>query len=270
VVRLVRSATDEPDTLLWSPERGELDPDAISGADAVINLNGRNVGDGRWTDGVKRELESSRLQPTRLLAEAFRRADQPPPLLINASAVGVYGDRGEQELDESSAPSRGFLPELSVAWETAAAEARSDRTRVVLLRLGMVIGRGGALAKMLPAFRLGLGGKIGPGSQWWPWVSMEDVIGVTRFALENDEIDGPVNVVSPEPIRCRDFVRVLGRILHRPTVLPMPAFAARLALGEMAEALLLASARVRPAALERLGYEFRVPELDAAIRQAID
>jgi uncharacterized protein (TIGR01777 family) len=157
-----------------------------------------------------------------------------------------------------------------VAWEDAALAASSAATRVVVLRLGMVVGRGGALDRMLTPFKLGVGGPIGPGSQWWSWVAMEDVVSVIRYALQQDDLSGPVNVVSPDPARCREFARTLGRVLGRPSSLPLPAFAARIALGEMADALLLASARVRPAALDSHGYRFRVPDLEAAIRQALD
>jgi uncharacterized protein (TIGR01777 family) len=272
VITLVRDAAsaDAEGTAAWDPERGELAVDLMAGAEAVINLNGRNIGDGRWTSDVKRELRSSRLQPTRTLVEGIQRSDPPPPLLINASAIGYYGDRGDEILDESSAAGIGFLAELSSEWERAALAAASDRTRVVALRMGMVIARGGALAKMLPPFRLGVGGPIGSGRQWWSWVAIEDVVGVVRFAIKNSQLDGPVNVVSPEPVRCRDFVRTLGRVLGRPAIMPLPAVMARLGLGEMADALLLASARVQPRALDRLGYSFRVPELEDAIRQALE
>jgi uncharacterized protein (TIGR01777 family) len=272
IVRLVREfgSTEREGTAPWNPTTGELDPAVLAGADVVINLNGRNVGEGRWTSAVKDELRSSRLQPTRTLVDAIGRAHPPPKLLINASAIGYYGDRGEETLDESSAPGSGFLAELSSAWEEAAVAAQSADTRVVILRLGMVVGRGGALAKMLTPFKLGLGGPFGSGKQWWSWVAMEDVIGATRFTIARPEVTGPLNVVSPQPLRCRDFARTLGRVLRRPAVLPMPAPMARLAIGEMADALLLASAKVRPAALERLGFSFRVPSLDQAIRQALE
>jgi uncharacterized protein (TIGR01777 family) len=269
VLRLVRSDTARDGEAVWNPGTGELDPAVIAGADAVINLNGRNVGDGRWSKAVKEELWSSRLQPTRTLVEAIGRADPPPRLLVNASAIGYYGDRGEETLDETAAPGAGFLAELSSAWEEAAAAAQSDSTRVVMLRLGMVVARGGALAKMLPPFKLGLGGPLGSGRQWWSWVAIEDVVGSIRFAMRTPELSGAVNVVSPRPERCSDFARTLGRVLRRPAVLPTPAPMVRLALGEMADALLLASARVMPTALEEAGFSFRVPALEDAIRRAL-
>jgi uncharacterized protein (TIGR01777 family) len=273
VIRLVREGTESDSTTpssLWRPARQQLDPTVVSGADAVINLNGRSIAGGRWSDRVKQDLRSSRLQSTETLTRAIAAAASPPPLLINASAVGYYGDRGDEVLDESSPPGGGFLADLARDWEGAAIAAASDHTRVVLLRLGMVIGRGGALERMLLPFKLGAGGRIGSGDQWWSWIAIEDVIGAVRFALDHTEVSGPLNLTSPELVRCRDFTDTLGDVLGRPTVLPLPAFAARLALGEMADALLLASTRARPAALERLGYEFRVPGLANAIRQAID
>ena len=271
VVRLVRPPQDAgPSKEIWDPSSGRLDAAVVDGADAVINLNGRNIADGRWTSAVKNALRSSRLDATRTIVEAISRAKNPPRVLINASAVGYYGDRGDELLDETSSQGVGFLAELSRDWESAALAARSDRTRVVLLRLGMVVARGGALGRMLTPFKLGVGGPIGSGRQYWPWIGIDDVAGVTKLVLENDEIMGPVNVVSPQELRCSEFAQTLGRVLRRPAFMPMPAFAARIALGEMAEGLLLASARVRPKVLENSGYEYRVPSLDQAIRSALD
>ena len=273
VLRLVRdtSLTEDGRIAVWEPGRKSLDAELLAGADTVINLNGRSIGYGRWTPTVKDALRSSRLETTQTLVEAIGRAEPPPRILINASAVGIYGDRGEEILDESSTPGEGFLPDLSHAWEAAAEAAATEQTRVVLLRLGMVVARGGgALAKMLAPFKLGFGGSIGSGSQWWSWVALDDAIDAIRFIADREDLHGPVNVVSPEPVRCRDFAKALGRVLKRPVVAPLPAFAARLLLGEMADALLLASARVRPTALERRGFRFRVPHLEDAIRRALD
>jgi hypothetical protein len=272
VVRLVRGEAQPGATAAarWDPARGELDPAVLSGADAVVNLNGRSIGDTRWTARVKQELRSSRIRSTETLARAIAGAAAPPPLLVSASAVGYYGDRGDEILDEGSPAGEGFLAELARDWENAALAASSERTRVVLLRLAMVVGRGGALERMLLPFKLGAGGPIGSGRQWWPWIAMEDVIGVIRFLLDRTDADGPLNLCAPQQVRCAEFARALGRVLNRPSVLPLPAVAARLMLGEMADGLLLSSARVRPAGLERLGYSFRVPELATAIRHAID
>ena len=272
VVRLVRTdaAAAEGGARWWNPALGELDPGILAGADAVINLNGRNIGDSRWTPSVKEELGSSRLLATRTLAGAIANADPRPPLLINASASGYYGDRGDEILDEESPPGSGFLADLCRQWEAEAQAAASSHTRVVRLRLAMIIGRGGALNRMLTPFKLGAGGPIGTGKQWWSWIAMEDVIGVIRHALETPSVSGPLNLASPQEVTSRDFARILGGVLKRPSIMTLPAFAARLALGEMADALLLASTRLRPAALERLGYEFRAPDLATAIRSAID
>jgi uncharacterized protein (TIGR01777 family) len=270
VVRLVRPPHRPGESeATWNPAKGELDPAVLDGADVVINLNGRSIGEGRWNAGVKDELRTSRLDATRTIVAAIAGCEKPPPLLINASAVGYYGDRGDEVLDEKSQPGTGFLADLSRDWEQAAFAAASNSTRVVLLRFGMIIADGGALQKMLLPFKLGLGGPMGSGRQFWPWVAMADVLGVIRFAMDNPAMTGPVNVVSPRETRCSDFTRTLGSVLRRPAVLPMPAFAARLALGEMGDALLLASQRVRPRALEEAGYPFENPELDLAIRSAL-
>jgi len=272
VVRLVRSGTkNQPSAgATWDPARGELDPEVLSDAGAVINLNGRNITDSRWSSAVKQELLSSRVESTRTIAAAITRTNPPPPLLINASAAGIYGDRGEEILAETSSPGRGFLADLARAWEEAAMAAASDRTRVVVLRIAMVMGRGGALQRMLLPFNLGVGGPIGSGKQWWPWIAMEDVIGVVRFALEDPEVRGPLNLAAPGEVTSRGFAKTLGGVLNRPSFMSLPAVAVRLAMGEMADALLLASTRARPVALQELGYEFRVPDLASAIRHAID
>jgi len=270
VVRLVRNSIgDAPGEAPWNPAAGELDSAVIDGSDAVINLNGRSIAEGRWNSAVKQELRSSRLDSTRTLAEAIGQSKNPPRLLINASAVGYYGDRGDEQLDESSGIGAGFLAELSGDWETAALAARSERTRVALLRLGVVVARQGALGRMLTPFKLGLGGPIGSGRQFWPWIGIEDVCGIVQFIIGCDDVEGPVNAVAPQETRCSEFARTLGKVLSRPAFIPMPAFVARLALGEMAESLLLASQRVRPKVLEDHGYIFRSPSLDSAIRSAL-
>ena len=272
VVRLVRSPVPAhaDSTAIWDPANGALDPAILDGAGAVINLNGRGIADGRWSPEVKTQLRDSRLDSTTTIANAIAAATAPPPLLINASAVGYYGDRGEEVLDESSPPGHGFLADLSRDWESAALAAASDATRVVLLRLAMVIGRGGALERMLLPFKLGAGGPMGSGRQWWPWIAMDDITGVVRFVLDRPSVDGPLNLASPQEVRCAEFAKILGGVLNRPAFMPLPAFAARLVMGEMADALLLASTRVRPKALQDLGYEFQTPDLATAIRNAIE
>jgi hypothetical protein len=271
VVRLVRPPQEAGlSEATWDPASGRLDSVVVDGADAVINLNGRNISDGRWSAAVKNVLRSSRLDATGTIVEAISRTKEPPRVLINASAVGYYGDRGDEVLNEGSSQGKGFLAELSRDWEAAALAGGSDRTRIVLLRLGMVVARGGALGRMLTPFKLGLGGPIGGGRQFWPWIGIEDVRGIINFILGHDEIEGPVNAVAPQEQRCSEFAQTLGRVLHRPAFMSMPALAARFALGEMAEALLLASARVRPKVLENAGYEYRTPSLDEAIRVALN
>jgi len=271
VKRLVRRrSTVAGDELAWDPGAGELDPEHLAGVEAVVNLNGRNIGGGRWTEGTKHDLWSSRTEPTRVLADAIRTSDPPPRVLVNASATGYYGDRGDEILDETADRGSGFLADLCAAWETEAEEARSQRTRVVCLRLGMVVSsNGGALDRMLLPFKLGLGGPIGSGRQWWPWVGITDAVAAFRFAVENDALEGGVNVVAPQPTRCRDFTSALGRALHRPAALPAPAFAVRLALGEMADALLLASTRAVPSALEAAGFEFAAPRIEGALQDSL-
>lgn len=269
VVRLVRDEPALPGTAVtWDPTAGRLDPASLSGMEAVVNLNGSNIGEGRWTERRKQELRSSRLRPTELLVKTIGRLEPPPRVFVNASAVGYYGDRGDEVLDESAGPGEGFLADLTRDWEATAAAA-AGHTRVVLLRLGMVVGRGGALGRMLPAFRLGLGGPIGSGRQWWPWIGLDDVVAVVARALTDVSLQGPLNLVAPHEVRCREFTSSLGRVLQRPAVMPLPALAARLALGEMAESVLLASARVRPAALLDAGFAFAFPLLEPALRHAL-
>jgi uncharacterized protein (TIGR01777 family) len=267
VIRLVRPPRQPgPSEALWDPAKGELDPSVLDGADAVVNLNGRNIGAGRWNPEVKEALRASRLDSTSTLVQAIGRAADPPSVLVSASATGIYGDRGDETLDESSARGEGFLADLTHDWEQAALDAGSNRTRVVMLRFGMILADDGALAKMLPPFKLGAGGPIGNGRQFWPWVALDDACGIIEFAMTHDTLSGPVNSVAPQATRCAEFTKTLGKVLRRPAVVPLPAFAARLALGEMADALLLASSRVRPTVLEENGYRFRQPELEGALR----
>lgn len=270
VVTLVRrKPNDDRSEHQWNPAAGELDPRAISSTDAIINLNGRNISDGRWTSKIKKELRSSRLDATKTIVGAIGRADDPPPLLISFSATGYYGDRGAEELDETSARGHGFLADLSSDWEAAAADAASNGTRVVFARPGMILGDGGALAKMLTPFKLGLGGPLGSGRQFWPWISMDDVVGAIVHILEHDNIHGPVNLAAPQEVTSKTFARALGEHLGVMAFLPAPAFALKLAMGEMAEALLLSSQRVVPAVLQETGYEFKAPSLAEAFRQIL-
>ena len=264
--RLVRRPARSAEEIAWDPARGELDPAALSGLDAVIHLGGESIAGGRWTPGRKRALRESRLASTRLLAESLAHSPQGPRAFLCASAVGLYGDAGESPVDESSPPGRGFLAELARDWETACAPAGEAGLRVVNLRIGTVLSRnGGALARLLPLYRLGLGGRLGSGRQYLSWIALADLVAAIRFCLEGEDIAGPVNLVAPNACRQLDFARALGHALQRPALLPAPAFALRLLLGEMAQALLLEGAAVRPRRLEGAGFRWRYPDLETAL-----
>ncbi len=269
VVRLVRRAPAQGE-LRWDPEVGELEQEALEGIEATVHLGGRSIAAGRWTTTVKEQLRQSRVQTTQLLAARLAGLAAPPRVLVCASAVGIYGHRGDEELDEESDTGEGFLAELGRAWEEASAVASEAGIRVVQARLGIVLSRrGGALAKMLWPFRLGLGGKIGSGRQYVSWISLEDAVAALIYAVENDALRGPVNLNAPQPVTNAELTRTLGRVLRRPTLLPLPAFAAKLVLGELAEEGLLASQRARPTRLLEAGFEFAYPELEGALRHAL-
>jgi len=269
VGRVVRSTAPEG-ARRWDPGAGHVDAAAVNGVDAVVHLAGENIAAGRWSAARKARIRASRVEGTRVLAEAVAGADPRPQALLCASAMGFYGDRGDDRLTEASTSGRGFLAEVSREWEEACAPARDRGVRVVNLRFGIVLSAaGGALAKMLLPFRLGAGGAVGSGRQWWSWVALDDAVGAIRHALVTPGLVGPVNVVAPNPVTNAEFTRTLGRVLARPTLLPVPAFAVRLALGEMADALLLASTRIVPDRLQQTGYAFRHPELEGALRHLL-
>lgn len=267
VVRLVRAplASSEP-VVKWDPAAGTIDTPGLEGLDAVVHLAGETIAR-RWTAARKRSIRESRVAGTRLLAQTLARLQRPPKTLISASAIGYYGDRGDTVLREDSGPGTGFLPETSVAWEQAAQPAAQAGIRVAHPRTGVLLTTaGGALKEMLLPFRLGVGGVLGSGRQYWSWIAFDDVIGGLLHALHNENLSGPFNLVAPQPVTNREFTKVLGRVLSRPTVMPAPKFALRLLLGEMAEGLLFASARVEPAKLLAAGYQFRHPDLEGALR----
>ncbi|MDR7543092.1 MAG: TIGR01777 family oxidoreductase [Armatimonadota bacterium] len=269
VRRLVRRAAVGPQEIPWDPARGVLDPGALDGADAVINLAGRRVAPGRWTAAARREIADSRIRATRLLVETMGRARHRPPVFISASAIGFYGDRGDQVLTEEAGPGRGFMADVAVAWEQEAQRA-PDGVRVVCTRFGLVLAHGGFLAPLLALFRLGLGGPLGSGRQWWSWVHVEDLVAAVLFALRTPSLAGPVNVVGPHPVPNREFAQALARAVRRPALLRAPAFALRLALGrQMADELLLSSQRVLPARLQAHGFRFRWTELEPALRDLV-
>jgi len=268
VTRLVRRDAEAPDEVSWRPNVEALDPAVVDGADAAINLAGVGVAERRWDPAYKALIRSSRVNSSQALAEAVAAAQAPPTVLLNASAVGFYGDTGDTEVDESAPPGAGYFPEVCQAWEGATAPAEAAGIRVVRLRFGLVLGPGGGLLKpMVPLFRLGLGGRLGNGRQWLPWVSLVDVMAAIQFVLGSD-VTGAVNVTGPAPVRNEEFARTLGHVLHRPAVLPVPGFALRLALGEFGgEAL--SSQRVLPAALVGAGYRFEHTDLESALRWSV-
>jgi len=257
--------------LRWDPGKRQVDAAGLEGLDAVVHLAGENIASGRWNAARKAAIRDSRVNGTRLLCDALAGLARPPKTLVCASAIGYYGDGGADVLTEESPPGAGFLPEVCREWEAAAESAMRKGIRVVALRIGMVLSpRGGALSRMLPPFRLGFGGVTGNGRQYVSWVALDDLAGIVLHALQSGELRGPVNAVAPVPVTNREFTEALGKALSRPTPLPVPAFALRLAVGgEMADALLLASARVVPRRLEETGYPFRFPELGAALRHLL-
>lgn len=273
VVRLVRGAPATASgerQARWDPDTGAVEPSGLAGVDTVVHLAGESVAGGRWTEARKRRIRESRVPATRRLCETLARLPQPPRALLCASAIGYYGHRGDQVLREESAPGAGFLADLCREWEAAAEPAARRGIRVVHLRIGLVLSpKGGALAAMLPVFRLGLGGPVGAGAQWMSWIGIDDMLGAILHALMNEPLAGPVNAVAPAPVTNREFAKTLARVLRRPAVLPFPAFAARLLLGQMADELLLASARVEPARLRATGFAFRDATLEGALRRLL-
>jgi uncharacterized protein (TIGR01777 family) len=269
VTRLVRSQTAaEPATVRWDPNAGELDRVTLEGIDGVVHLSGERVA-GRWSDSKKERIMESRRRSTRLLAEAAAAAERRPSVFVSASAVGYYGDRGDERLTEESPQGEGFLAEVVREWETATRPAAQAEVRVVNLRFGIVLSRaGGALAQMLTPFRLGLGGPLGSGRQYMSWIAIDDVVAIVRNVLTG-EISGPVNATAPQPVSNREFARTLGRVLGRPAVLPVPPVALKILFGEFAEEGLLWSQRAYPAKLESSGYSFQFPALEDALRHVL-
>ena len=260
VVRLARP-TD------WDPDKGFINDSLLNGIDAVIHLAGENIASGRWTSARKARIRESRVKGTRLISETITRLERLPQVLVSASAIGYYGNRGSELLREDSPSGTGFLADVCRQWEAATDPATRKGIRVVHLRTGLVLSaRGGALDKMLLPFKMGVGGKIGSGQQYWSWIALDDLCAAIVHCMQAAGLHGPVNMVSPSPVTNAEFTKSLGRVLSRPTVLPMPAFAARIALGEMADALLLASARVEPAKLSASRFVFKHKELEPTLR----
>ncbi len=269
VVRLVRRAPHSPDEAAWHPT-GAAEPQAFEGADAVVHLAGENIAGGRWSAQRKSDIRSSRVLGTRTVAKSIAEAARPPQVLVSASAIGYYGNRGNEVLTEQSPPGSSFLADLCREWEAETETAAAAGTRVVRLRMGVVLSsRGGALAKMLTPFRMGVGGRIGSGHQWWSWISIDDAIGLITRALIEDTLRGAVNAVSPNPVTNAEFTRILGSVLRRPTVLPIPEFVVRAVFGQMGEEVLLASQRVQPVAAIAGGFRFRYPQLKPALEHLL-
>ena len=271
VARLVRSRRGGGEAqVLWDPQAGTIDSASLEGLDAVVHLAGESIAGGRWTAARKARILESRVKGTSLLAETLAGLRERPKVLVSASAVGYYGDRGEEALREENASGSGFLAGVCRQWEAAAAPAAQSGIRVVHPRFAMILSTaGGALQRLLLPFRLGLGGRLGSGRQFMSWIALDDAVGAICHALTHDDLQGPVNTASPTPVRNREFTTTLGRVLRRPTVFPLPAFAARLAFGQMADELLLASQRVEPAKLLAGGYQFGFPDLESALRHLL-
>src|SRR5437899_1906707 len=271
VCRLVRpqsaagEAAREGFAVTWNPVTGELGGAGV-GADVVVNLAGASIADGRWTTQRKELLRASRIDTTRALVNALAKMNARPSVLVSASAIGIYGNRGDETLTEGSKPGTDFLAGLAQEWEAEALKAEALGIRVVLARFGIILAReGGTLPKMLTPFKLGVGGRLGSGKQWMSWVTLDDAVGILRFAIENAPVRGATNVVSPQPLQNAEFTSVLAKTMHRPALFPAPGFALRLALGEMADALLLSTQRVAPQRLEQLGYPFLHSNLKSAL-----
>jgi hypothetical protein len=271
VVRLVRRPPAPGERAVrWDPASGVVDASGLEGLSAVVHLAGENIAGGRWNAARKASIRDSRVEGTRLLCETLAGLSRPPETLVSASAIGCYGDRGEELLTEESSAGTGFLADVCREWEAATMPAVRRGIRVVALRIGVVLSpKGGALSRMLLPFRAGFGGVLGSGKQYVSWIALDDLPGIVLHVLSNGELRGPVNAVAPRPVTNREFTAALGSVLSRPTPFPVPAFALRLAAGEMADALLLASARVVPRRLEETGYRFRYPELHGALRHLL-
>lgn len=270
VARLVRSREDASDAIYWDPHAGELNPDDLSGFDALVHLAGANVAAGRWTEKRKQLILESRINGLLTLTEAVRRCPDRPKILVSASATGFYGDRGNEVLNESSDSGTGFLAEVCREWEGGLREVENFGVRTVSLRFGIVLsGNGGALDKMLPAFKCGVGGRLGSGQQWMSWISETDLLRVISHVLEQRALSGPINTVAPGAVTNAEFTKTLARVLRRPAVLPVPAFVLRLLFGQMADEALLASARVRPQRLLEEGFCFKHERLEEALQAVL-
>lgn len=271
VLRAVRREAKNDQEVSWDPAKGTIDRDKFEGVEAVVHLAGAGIADKRWSESYKKTILDSRVDGTTLIAETIASLDHKPRVFACASAIGYYGNRGDSELDESANSGDGYLPEVCMQWERCCQPAIDAGIRTVNMRIGVVLStEGGALKEMLTPFKLGGGGVLGSGKQYFSWIELDDIVRAMQFVVDNESLSGPVNLVSPNPVTNREFTKTLGRVLSRPTILPMPAFAARLVFGEMADALLLASTRVVPGALANAGFAFQHGELEPALRHVLD
>lgn len=270
VIRAVRRQTQSAAEVYWNPEEGTIDAAGLTGIDAAVHLAGESVADGRWTEEKKRRIRDSRAVGTRLLSETLAKLNPQPRVVVSASAIGFYGNRGAEVLSEDSSTGDGFLAEVTREWEAATQPAAQSGIRTVNLRIGVVLSpKGGALAKMLTPFKFGVGGKVGSGEQYMSWIALDDVVGIIEHALMNESLSGPVNTVTPNPVTNLEFTKTLGSVISRPTIFPIPAFGLRLAFGEMADETLLSSARVESQRLKQSGYNFLFPKLEDALRHEL-
>ena len=269
ITRLVRSSPKAGE-IEWHPNQDEVSTQSLQGFDVIINLAGENIAGGRWTDEQKRKIRDSRVNGTHLLSEAIAKMSSKPKTFICASATGIYGDRDDEVLNEQSESGGGFLAGVCREWEKATEPANKAGVRVVNLRFGPILARdGGMLSKLLTPFKMGMGGKVGSGKQHISWIALDDAVSAIKLAIDRQTIHGPLNVVSPNPVTNEEFTKTLGHVLNRPTALAMPAFAARLAFGEMADEMLLASQKVMPKKLTSAGFQFQYPQLEAAMRKYV-
>jgi uncharacterized protein (TIGR01777 family) len=272
VYKLSRSKAKNADEVQWDAYEGftESEQAKLENFDAVVHLAGDNVGEGSWTEEKKRSIRESRVVGTRTLVDAFKQVENPPKIFIAASAIGFYGSRGDEILTEDSEQGEGFFPEVCTAWEAESEKAKEFGARVVMPRIGIVLAKdGGALKEMLTPFKLGVGGTIGSGEQWMSWIALDDLIRIIHFALENEDLHGAANATAPNPVKNEEFTDTLGKVLHRPTIIPIPAFGIKLLFGEKGEKLLLEGCRVLPKKLEESGFEFKFKNLEEALKHAL-
>jgi uncharacterized protein (TIGR01777 family) len=271
VIRLVRhTPTSGSPEIGWHPDKGLIDSQQLEGLDAVVHLAGESIASGRWTTEKKQAILESRVKGTTLLANSLAKLSQPPSVFVSASGIGYYGNRGDELLNENSTRGDDFLARVCVEWENATTPASEKGIRTVFARFGIILdANGGALAKMLTPFRMGIGGRVGSGKQWMSWMALDDAVGAIRFLLYDKFVNGPVNFVTPFPVTNAEFTKTLGHVLSRPTLFPIPAFAVRLAFGELADAALLSGQRVEPAVLQTRGFGFSLPRLEFALRKIL-